>query len=52
MKTSQPLSTYFVIEKCCNVRKDVHGIFGDGSSAMLGLVLVTENQISFSKKAL
>ena len=33
------------------VRKDIHGVFGDYSSAVLGLVLVTENQINFSMKA-
>lgn len=33
------------------VRKDIHGVFGDYSSAVLGLVLITENQINFSMKA-
>ena len=32
-------------------RKDVCGAFGGDSSTMLGLVLVAENQISFSMKA-
>ena len=33
------------------LRKDIHGVFGDDSSAVLGLVLVTENQINFSMKS-